>query len=189
MPVFEAADNMRDILHASGFDTQESFACISPGAGWASKLWPVERYAEVANYLKIQHNLRTLVLWAGDAERAMANQIAASSNGAAQVAPRTTLTELAEVARRAKLFLASDTGPLHIAAAMGTACIGLFGPTWGDEAGPYGSKNVSIQSPKLPGPRNRMRSGDNTTMMAIEVDEVSTVCSRVLTAQARTFAA
>ena len=119
----------------------------------------------------------------------MANQIASSSNGAAWTAPRTTLTELAEVARRARLFLASDTGPLHIAAAIGTPCVGLFGPTWGDEAGPYGSKNVSIQSPKLPGPRSRMRADDNSTMLAIEVDEVSAVCSRVLTAQAFTFAA
>ena len=189
MPTYEEADQVHEILHASGFDTQESFACIAPGAGWASKLWPVERYAAVASYLNHQHNLRTMVLWAGDAEKTMANQIVSSSNGAARIAPRTSLTELAEVARRAKLFLASDTGPLHIAAAIGTTCIGLFGPTWGDEAGPYGARNVSIQSPKLPGPRSRMRSGDNSTMMAIEVDEVSTVCSRVLNSQALTFAA
>jgi ADP-heptose:LPS heptosyltransferase len=110
----------------------------------------------------------------------MAEQIAASSNGAAKIAPRTSLTELAELARRAKLFLASDTGPLHIAAAIGTRCVGLFGPTWGDEAGPYGSNNVSIQSPKLPSPRSRMRSGDNSTMLAIEVDEVCMACDRVL---------
>ncbi len=180
MPIYAAAENVTEILRASALDSQEPFACITPSAGWTTKLWPVDRFAAVCSYLQAQHNLRSLILWAGDGEKAMAQQIAASSNGAAKIAPRTSLTELAELARRAKLFLASDTGPLHIAAAIGTRCVGLFGPTWGDEAGPYGSNNVSIQSPKLPSPRSRMRSGDNSTMLAIEVDEVCMVCDRAL---------
>ncbi len=190
MPKYSVAENIPDILQASSFDSQEPFACIAPGAGWATKLWPVVRFAEVASYIHATHKLRTLVLWAGDSEKAMAEEIAARSSGAAQVAPRTSLTELAEIARKAKLFLASDTGPLHIAAAMGTPCVGLFGPTWGDEAGPYGTHNTSIQSPQLPGPRSRMRSGDNAAMLAIETEEVCLVCTRVLTANAiRNYAA
>jgi len=181
MPVYAAAENVPSILQASGLAAQESFVCITPGAGWATKLWPVERFAAVANYIRTQHNLRTLVLWAGDSERAMAEDIAARSAGSAVVAPKTSLTELAEIARLTKLFLASDTGPLHIAAAIGAPCIGLFGPTWGDEAGPYGAANLSLQSPKLPGPRS-MRKGDNSAMLAIEVDEVCRACSRILQA-------
>ncbi len=180
MPTYAASNNVSGILQASDLKSQEPFACMTPGAGWATKLWPVDRFAAVASYLKNKHNLKSLILWAGDSEKAMAEKIVATSHGAAVVAPRTSLTELAEIARRAKLFLASDTGPLHIAAAIGTPCVGLFGPTWGDEAGPYGSKNVSVQSPQLPGPRSRMRSGDNSAMLAIEVDEVNLVCTRVL---------
>jgi ADP-heptose:LPS heptosyltransferase len=186
MPIYAAVANVKEILRTSSFDGHEPFACISPGAGWATKLWPVDRFASVARYLHAQYNLRTLLLWAGDSEKAMADQIAANSSGTAQVAPRTSLTELAELARCAKLFLASDTGPLHIAAAIGSPCVGLFGPTWGDEAGPYGSKCVSIQSPKLPGPRSRMRSGDNSAMLAIEVEEVCLVCTRVLDSESLT---
>lgn len=186
MPIYAAASHVPDILQASGLTSYEPFACIAPGAGWPTKLWPVDRFAAVARYLQTRHNLRSLILWAGESEKAMADQIAMMSNGAAQVAPRTSLTELAEVARRAKLFLASDTGPLHIAAAIGTPCVGLFGPTWGDAAGPYGSKNVSIQSSKLPRPSSRMRSDDNSAMLAIPVDEVCLVCTRVLKSQALT---
>ncbi len=185
MPVYAAAENVPSILAASGLEPQEDFVCITPGAGWATKLWPVERFAAVANYIRMQHGLRTLVLWAGDSEHAMAEGIAARSGKSAVVAPKTSLTDLAEISRLTKLFLASDTGPLHIAAAMGAPCIGLFGPTWGDEAGPYGAANVSLQSPKLPGPRS-MRKGDNSAMQAIEVDEVYLACSQVLQSAQRT---
>ncbi len=186
MPTYEAVNQVSAIVQASGFNSHEPFACMTPGAGWATKLWPTDRFAAVASYLQAKHNLRSLVLWAGESEKAMADQIVAGSNGAALAAPRTSLTELAEIARRAKLFLASDTGPLHIAAAIGTPCIGLFGPTWGDEAGPYGPKSVCVQSPQLPGPRSSMRSGDNTAMVAIELEEVCLVCTRVLNSESLT---
>ncbi len=179
MPVYAASENVPNILQASGLTAGEDFVCITPGAGWATKLWPLERFAAVAKFIRTHYNLRTLILWAGDSERAMAEDIAAQSASSAVVAPKTSLTELAELARLSKLFLASDTGPLHIAAAIGAPCIGLFGPTWGDEAGPYGAANISLQSPKLPGPRS-MRKGDNSAMLAIEVDEVCRACSRIL---------
>ena len=183
MPIYQAAENVSAILKSSGFDLNEPFVCMTPGAGWASKLWPVDRFAEVARFLQAKHNLRSLVLWAGDSEKKLADEIASRSNGSAKVAPRTSLTELAELARQAKLFLAGDTGPLHIAAAVEAPCVGLFGPTWGDESGPYGTRNATVQSPKLPGRRSRMRSSDSSAMLAIEVDEVCLVCSRVLNAK------
>ena len=184
MPVYAAAENVPSILRVSGLAPHESFVCVTPGAGWATKLWPVERFAAVAKHIQTQHNLRTLVLWAGDAERAMAEEIAIQAGGSAVVAPKTSLTELAEIARQAKLFLASDTGPLHISAAIGTRCIGLFGPTLGAEAGPYGSANLSLQSPKPPGPRS-MRKGDNSAMLAIGVDEVCRACTQLLQSPAQ----
>jgi lipopolysaccharide heptosyltransferase I len=183
MPVYEAAENVPTLLKASGLGVQEPFVCMAPGAGWASKLWPVDRFAEVARFSQAKHNLRSLVLWAGESEKKLADEIASHSQGAALVAPRTSLPELAEIARRAKLFLAGDTGPLHIAAAVGAPCVGLFGSTWADESGAYGLRNVAVQSPKLPGPRGRMRSSDNSAMLAIEVDEVCMVCTRVLNSE------
>jgi heptosyltransferase I len=180
MPVYAAAEGVPALLSAAGLDANEPFACMTPGAGWASKLWPVDRFAAVAGYLGMSHGLRSLILWAGDSEKKLADEIATLSKGAALVAPRTSLTELAEIARRAKFFLASDTGPLHIAAAVGVPCVGLFGSTCGDVSGPYGSRSVVVQSPKCPGPRSRMRSNDHSAMEAIEVDEVCATCSRVL---------
>jgi heptosyltransferase I len=180
MPVYTAAvEKLPEILTQSKLDRNEEYICVAPGAGWTTKLWPVERYAQVAEYMLANHQIRTLVVWAGDNEKLMAQAIAEKSGGAAVVAPRTSLTELAEVARRSSLFLAGDTGPLHLAAAMKTPCVGLFGPTWADEVGPYGSGHIAVQSPQLPSGRS-MRLGNNNAMQAIEVEEVIGACVKAL---------
>ncbi len=181
MPTYTpAAEKIPQLLKDCGINQGERFLCITPGAGWSTKIWTVERFAEVAHLLHQRYQIRAVVVWAGDTERLMASVIAEQSRGAAVVAPKTNLTELAELVRRADLFLGGDTGPLHLAAAMGTRCVGLYGPTWGDEAGPFGSEHIAIQSPHLPGSRRTKRRGPNTAMQAIEVDEVMFACQRQL---------
>ncbi|MGW8256676.1 MAG: glycosyltransferase family 9 protein, partial [Thermoguttaceae bacterium] len=117
------------------------FAIINPGAGWASKLWPEDRYAAVAAHLGNTWNLPSLVLWAGEKEKNMAQKIVALAKNYARLAPNTSLTELAALARRAKIFVGSDTGPLHLAAAVDVPCVGLFGPWPANIHGPYGKQH------------------------------------------------
>jgi heptosyltransferase-1 len=64
-----------------------------------------------------------------------------------RLAPLTDIPELAALLRRAALVVAGDTGPLHLAAAAGAACLGLFGPTDADRNGPYGPRCRALQSP------------------------------------------
>lgn len=182
MPTFaQAAATMPKMLSEMGLSSHEGFVCINPGAGWASKLWPVERYAEVASFINDNYGLKSVVVWAGEAERLMASVIVEQSSGAAICAPNTTLPELAELARRATIFLASDTGPLHLAAAMGTRCVGLFGPTWGDEVGPYGTQHSNVQSIQLPSKRgSKMRNRSNSAMQSITTQEVLLACVEML---------
>src|SRR6185436_8017826 len=120
------------------------YAVLNPGAGWDSKRWPVERFAEVARHLS-NRGLPSIVAWAGEKERAWAEQIVAESKGVAALAPPTSLLELAAILRRARLFVGSDTGPLHLAAAVGTPCVGMFGPSPGQRNGPYGPAHVTLQ--------------------------------------------
>lgn len=153
---------------------ESGFALINPGAGWPSKLWPAERYAVVAKHLLDTRKLPTLVVWGGQSEREMADRIVAASDGAARLAPPTTLTQLASLARRASLFIGSDTGPLHLAAAVGTPCIGLYGPWPASRHGPYGPKNIALQQMIFEG-RTRARR----TAPAIYMDSITTemVCA------------
>jgi lipopolysaccharide heptosyltransferase I len=156
------------------------FTVINPGAGWPSKRWPPKRFAAVARHLLERHNLPSLVAWAGPEEHAWAQTIAAESNGAASVAPSTSLLELAELARRARLFIAADTGPLHVAAAVGTPCVGLFGPMPAERNGAYGPGHVAIQKARLQGGSRARRRADNGTMLAITVEDVANACDKLL---------
>jgi ADP-heptose:LPS heptosyltransferase len=159
------------------------FAVINTGAGWPSKLWPAERYGEVARHLGKKHNLPTIVTWAGGQERSVADQIIVKSGGYAHLAPPTSLTEVAALARRAKLFIGSDTGPLHIAVAVGTPCVGLYGPMPVSRCGPYGMQHIALQKSKLNGKLKNRRTADNCTMLAISVEDVRHACGEILSRQ------
>ncbi|MGN6544736.1 MAG: glycosyltransferase family 9 protein [Aureliella sp.] len=156
------------------------WVCINVGAGWPTKLWPPSRFAEVAQTLYRQRSLRSLVVWAGEQERLAAEQVVHALGPAGALAPNTTLPELAEWLRRAKLMISSDTGPAHLAAAIGTPSVVLFGPTWGDECGPYGRKHRVVQSIVMPPSGSPKRRGIATAMNAIFVEEVIDACFDLL---------
>jgi lipopolysaccharide heptosyltransferase I len=155
-------------------------ALINPGAGWPSKLWPAERFAGVARHLGEVHRLPSLVVWAGAAERGWAEAIVAGSGGWARLAPATSLVELAALARRARLFVSSDTGPLHLAAAVGTPCVGLFGPMPAERNGPYGPGHIALQRVCLTGSSRSRRQANNDSMLAISVAQVIAACEQIL---------
>ena len=107
-------------------DVRPGRTVILPGAGKPNKLWPIERFRELAAKFE-----DPLVVWGpGEAERAQAI--------GARVAPPTTLRELAWLLQNAELVIGGDTGPLHLAAALGTKVVGLYGPTNPRRNGPYG---------------------------------------------------
>ena len=166
---------------------QHGFAVINPGAGWDSKLWLPERFARVARHLGDKYQLPTVVVWAGDREETWADSIVAHAGGHAWKAPDTTLPQLAELLRLARICVASDTGPLHLAAAVGTPCVALFGPTLPTVCGPYGDNHRSVQAYYQDGPGRRR--ADNLAMQAIEADTVIAACDEVLATLSGTQAA
>lgn len=159
---------------------RRGFMVINPGATWDSKLWPTERYGEVAAAVGARWNLPSVVVWAGQRERQWAEEIAAGSGGAAKAAPSTTLPELAAVLRRASIYVSSDTGPMHLAAAVGTPCVGLFGPTRPENVGPYGADNIAVQAYYQAGTSRQRRAAPNDAMRAISCEMVLDALSRRL---------
>ncbi len=182
-PCYEEAErSARAILDLAGINLShgERFVALNPGAGWDTKLWPVQRFAQLARELHQSHGLRSLVFWAGDSERLMANVIEENSRGSAIAAPNTDLRELSELIRKASVLVTADTSALHVASAVQTPCVALHGVTWADETGPYGNMHVAIQSPITPKGKKTERRGVNTAMQAIEVDDVLRGCSDLL---------
>lgn len=158
----------------------EAFAVINPGATWDSKLWEMERFGEVAERIGRQRGLRSIVVWGGEREGRWADQIVTASNGWATKAPATSLQELAAVIGQARLMVSSDTGPMHLAVAVDTPTVGLFGSTHPDACGPYGAPHEAVLKRFHPGGRKARRYADNSAMRQISVDDAWQACRRVI---------
>lgn len=150
----------------------QRFLLLNPGAGWPSKQWPAQRFGLVARDAFTAHGIPSIVVWAGEAERLMAEQAVAASGGTARIAPATSLPELAALASLSTLFVGGDTGPMHIAAAMGCRCVGLYGPTRPEDSGAYGAQHVAIQKWYQAGTSRQRRRAPNTAMSEIQVRDV-----------------
>ncbi len=116
-------------------------ALLNPGAGWGAKRWPVERYAAVARGLA-ERGL-SVVVNAGPGEGELAEEIRTQSGGAAQIAA-CTLSQLIALTRRVSLAIAGDTGPLHLACALGKPVVGIFGPTDPARNGPFSGPDAGL---------------------------------------------
>jgi heptosyltransferase I len=121
------------------------YIIITPGAGWGAKRWPSDRYGEVARQLG-KWGLQTIVN-AGPGEEHLAQQVVEASGGAAQ-SVSCSVGKLIALARKARLFVGGDTGPLHLAAALGVNVVAIYGPTDPARNGPYGSKAIVLRDPE-----------------------------------------
>ena len=123
--------------------TAGRYALVNPGAAWPNKRWPARRFGAVAASLRDKHGLTTIVLW-GPGEQPIADEVVASSAGAAMLSPRTSIADLVALARGAALMISGDTGPTHLAAASGTPIVGIFGPTRPARNGPWAPADVTV---------------------------------------------
>lgn len=145
-------------------------AILNPGGTWNSKLWETDRFGAVARHLQDTYQYRSVVIWGTDKEREMANEIVSSSGGSATLAPDTDLHHLAALLETSDLFISGDTGPLHMAVAVGTATIGLYGATRPGDSGPY--RQPALQEAYESGSSKHRRRATNRAMRAITVDHV-----------------
>jgi heptosyltransferase II len=118
------------LLAKAGLGGSAAFAILNPGGNNAAKRWPPDRFAEVGRHLAERHNLAVLVN-GSPAEADLADAIARDIGSAAVsiASLGVTLGSLKGVVRAARLLVTNDTGPRHIAAALGVPVVSLFGPT------------------------------------------------------------
>ncbi len=126
---------------------EDHYAVLNPGAGWHSKQWPVESCAAVADRLTSKYGFR-IVLNAGPGETTLAEWVQATCSIAKPVVFSASVAALIALLRRAALMVAPDTGPLHLAAALGVPTVGLFGPTDPARNGPVGPRVWVIRDPE-----------------------------------------
>lgn len=156
------------------------FVLLNPGAAWENKRWPTERFGALAAAIAARHGLPSVVTW-GPGEQDRAAAVVAASQGHAVVSPPTTLADVLALARAARLCVSGDTGPLHLAASVGTPIVALFGPTRPERNGPWRADDVSVsRAAECVCFHKRQCLRGAACITRIEVDEVLEACSRRL---------
>jgi heptosyltransferase I len=118
---------------------REGLIGVNPSARWATKLWGNDKFAELIGRLPRER----VVLTGAAGER---EQIGMIAQGCRNIAGETDLFQLAELYRRCAVVITNDSGPMHVAAAVGTPVVGIFGPTDPSLTGPYGKEHVILRA-------------------------------------------
>jgi len=149
--------------------------------GWPTKKWPLDRFAHLADLLIDDLGAAVLLLW-GPGEKPEAELLRSLASRPVRLIPETTLKQLAALLERADLLVTTDSGPMHIAAAMGTPCVALFGPTHPGGQGPYGEGHQILTADGVDCLGcNRTRCESMHCMSAITVGETMNAVQRCIT--------
>ncbi|MGZ3636172.1 MAG: glycosyltransferase family 9 protein [Syntrophales bacterium] len=166
----ENISRVDELLQRNAIDKKDSFVAVSPVALWDTKLWADEKFAALCD--RIVEELKVSVVFTGSEgdklERIQSRMKALSVN----LGGKTTLRDLAYLYRRSSLLVTTDSGPMHLAAAMGTPVIALFGPTDPSRTGPYGKGHVVIRGGLSCSPCLLKKCDSMKCMHDISVDEV-----------------
>jgi heptosyltransferase-1 len=128
------AASVRARLHDLGI--AGAYIVVGPAGSWRAKCWPPERYADVCRELETSGNTRVVVIY-GPGEKSLAEQVVRMAAPARPAMIATTIEELMGLVAHARCVIAADSGPLHLAAALGAPVVGLYGPTDPARNGPF----------------------------------------------------
>jgi heptosyltransferase I len=164
------------LLRGSGI---QRYVVLSPGGGWRSKCWPPDRYGSLCQKIRDTLGMRCVLNY-GPGEENLVDAVKAASGKAEPVAYNGSLAQLMALLRNAACIVGGDTGPLHLAAALGTPAVAIFGPTDSARNGPYrmddrsgdtALKDIVLRSPHAV---TTYKRGDQAapSILEIEVDTV-----------------
>ena len=175
LPVDPAAECWCDaLLASSSAAAAKPIALIAPGAGWGAKRWPPERYAAVARGLA-DRGFHVFVNSA-PGEESLSATVAAHGAAALLAA---SLPQLIALTRRIALLIGGDTGPLHLASALGRPVVGIYGPTDPGRNGPYSARTRVLRSPASRRDHSR-RAAPDPGLLTITPDNVLAAAAELL---------
>lgn len=131
-----------------GFVQGSFVVCMNSGGGWYTKRWGLDRFAALADLLVAEYNARIVLPW-GPGQLPEAERIRDAMTHKAFIPPATTLRQLGALLKKCTIMISNDSGPMHIAAAVGTPVLGIYGPTDPLLQGPFGDNHVVIRNEGL----------------------------------------
>jgi predicted lipopolysaccharide heptosyltransferase III len=178
----EEANSADQLLDQLGVQRSQSIVILQPGARYWFKAWPSERFAELADRLTSQYGCQVLI-GGSRQESDLAEQIRQMAKSRPIImAGRTTIKQFAAIAKKSALFVGNDSGAMHIASAVGTPVVALFGPSSPVEWGPRGGateviyKGLDCRTCFHP----ICHRGEQNCMKLIAVDEVMSASGRLM---------
>jgi heptosyltransferase-1 len=154
-------------LAAAGINT---YIVLSPGGGWRSKCWPVERFGELCRKIRDDLNVRCVINY-GPGEENLAAAVKSASGKAEPVIYDGELGQLMALLQDAQCIVGGDTGPLHLAIALGTKAVAIFGPTNPARNGPYPPQPFVLRDPAAVTTHKR-ETQTNPSLLKISVAQV-----------------
>lgn len=121
---------------------------FSTGGGWYTKRWGIDRFAELADRLIEYHNAFVMLTW-GPGQLSDVERLQSLMRNEVFIPPATTLPQLGALLKRSAIVISNDAGPMHIAAAVGTPIVGIFGPTNPKLQGPYKTPHTIVRNESL----------------------------------------
>jgi heptosyltransferase I len=155
------------------------FFVLNPGGGWRSKCWPAARYGELHRQLAERYGWRGVVSF-GPGEESLAREVIDAAGDRPPAAIPLGIGPLMALMRRAKFVVSADTGPLHLASALGAPVIGLYGPTDPARNGPFSSDDVVVRNLHASVTTYQRGKSDSPAMLSITVDQVVDAVERRL---------
>jgi len=165
--------NVTALLRENELREGEAFVAVNPVALWKTKLWREDRFAMLSDLIVTEAGLPVLITGSRNEQPYAAAITGRSKSGhVIDITGKTSLKDLACLYRQATLVVTTDSGPMHIAAAVGTPVVALFGPTDPRRTGPYGALHTVVHKEMACRPCFRKECPTGGCMEDITVDEV-----------------
>lgn len=161
-------------------DLRRGLVVLHPGARWPSKLWPVSAWAGLASWLGRGHGFQVVITGSAGDRRLAGEILQHLRDPVLDLTGRTSLAELAAVLRRARFAVTTDTGAMHLAAALGTRTVALFGPTAPWRTGPFGAGHEIVRQGLECSPCFKRRCPDPRCLAELGLESVQAACEKIL---------
>jgi lipopolysaccharide heptosyltransferase I len=171
------AASVRARLHDLGITGD--YVVVGPSGSWRAKCWPAERYGEFCRELERKFEMRVVAIH-GPGEKQIAEEVVRAAAPACPTLISTTIEELMGLLAHARCLVAADSGPLHLAAALGAPVVGLYGPTDPARNGPYVSNAAIVHKARPEEISYKRRAEYSAAMLRITVEDVMAATESLL---------
>ena len=178
----KAQKDVEEILKSSNVSESDFILIINPGGNWNLKRWPIENFAKLVGRIVADFNTRIIMSGAENDQSLFRKLRSLTHHDVINLTGQTNLKQLIALMGRASIVISADTGPLHMANAVGSDVISIYGPTRPEITGPRGSGKAFVLQSNVgcnQEPCYYLQCPDNICMKAITVNDVEEIIKQI----------